>query len=63
MAERLQQSPLLAGDRVDIAYTVANNDHPEYGGIELQLRDVRIIDAKNREIKTRTGCDSAAPAT
>jgi single-stranded-DNA-specific exonuclease len=39
MAERLQQAPLLAGDSVDIAFTIGNNDHPEYGGLELSLRD------------------------
>jgi hypothetical protein len=31
---------LLAGDRVDIAYTVGWNEHPEFGGLELTLRDV-----------------------
>jgi single-stranded-DNA-specific exonuclease len=41
MAERLQQSPLLAGDSVDIAFTIGQNDHPEYGGIELSLRDLK----------------------
>jgi single-stranded-DNA-specific exonuclease len=41
MAERLQQNPLLAGDLVDIAFTVGNNDHPEYGGLELGLKDLR----------------------
>ena len=41
MAERLQQSPLLAGDTLDIAFTVGHNDHPEYGGLELSLRDLR----------------------
>jgi single-stranded-DNA-specific exonuclease len=39
MAERLQQSPLLAGDAIDIAFTIGHNDHPEYGGLELALRD------------------------
>jgi hypothetical protein len=39
MAERLQQTPLLAGDSVDVAFTIGNNDHPEYGGLELSLRD------------------------
>jgi single-stranded-DNA-specific exonuclease len=39
MAERLQQAPLLAGDTVDVAFTIGNNDHPEYGGLELSLRD------------------------
>ena len=41
MAERLQQTPLLAGDRVDIAFTIGHNDHPEYGGLELLLRDLK----------------------
>ncbi len=41
MAERLQKSPLLAGDCVDIAFSIGQNDHPEYGGLELSLRDLR----------------------
>ena len=35
--DRLQ---LLAGDRLDIAYTLGMNDHPEFGGLELTLRDI-----------------------
>ncbi|MGA8537846.1 MAG: DHHA1 domain-containing protein, partial [Terriglobales bacterium] len=35
--DRLQ---LLAGDRLDIAYSVGMNEHPEFGGLELGLRDV-----------------------
>jgi len=42
MAERMQQTPLLAGDSIDIAFTIGNNDHPEYGGLELSLRDFKI---------------------
>jgi len=42
MAERLQQSPLLAGDAIDIAFTIGHNDHPDFGGLELTLRDFRI---------------------
>jgi single-stranded-DNA-specific exonuclease len=41
MAERLAENPLLAGDTIDIAFTVGHNNHPEYGGIELSLRDFR----------------------
>jgi hypothetical protein len=41
MAERLQSSPLLAGDAIDIAFTIGHNDHPEFGGLELSLRDFR----------------------
>ena len=31
---------LLAGDRLDIAYSVGMNDHPEFGGLELTLKDI-----------------------
>jgi single-stranded-DNA-specific exonuclease len=41
MAERLQQSPLLAGDAVDIAFAIGVNDRSEFGGIELTLRDLK----------------------
>ena len=41
MAERLQQSPLLAGDAIDIAFTIGHNDHPDFGGLELTLRDLK----------------------
>ena len=41
MAERLRQTPLLAGDAVDVAFSIGQNDHPEYGGLELSLRDLR----------------------
>ena len=43
MAERLQKTPLLAGDTVDIAFTIGHNDHPEYGGLELFLRDFKAV--------------------
>jgi single-stranded-DNA-specific exonuclease len=42
MAERLQQSPLLAGDAIDIAFTIGHNDHPDFGGLELTLRDFKF---------------------
>ena len=42
MAERMQKTPLLAGDVIDVAFTIGNNDHPEYGGLELSLRDFQI---------------------
>jgi len=40
MADRFQQEQLLAGDLVDIAFTLDHNDHPDFGGLELCLRDV-----------------------
>jgi single-stranded-DNA-specific exonuclease len=41
MAEHLQQTQLLAGDSIDIAFSIGQNDHPEYGGLELSLRDFK----------------------
>ena len=43
MAERIQQAELLPGDALDIAFTVDYNDHPEFGGLELSLRDFRCL--------------------
>jgi single-stranded-DNA-specific exonuclease len=40
MKESCDQLRLLAGDRLDIAYSLGMNDHPEFGGLELTLRDV-----------------------
>jgi len=39
-SDRLQ---LLAGDCLDIAYSLSMNDHPEFGGLELTLRDVARV--------------------
>ena len=40
LQESCQRLQLLAGDRLDIAYTLGVNDHPEFGGLELTLRDL-----------------------
>ena len=48
MADRLQQSPLLAGDAIDIAFTIGHNDHPDFGGLELTLRDFKSESANLR---------------
>jgi single-stranded-DNA-specific exonuclease len=42
MAERIQQAELLPGDTLDIAFTLDHNDHPDFGGLELSLRDFKI---------------------
>jgi hypothetical protein len=43
MAEAVQQANLLPGDLIDIAFTLESNDHDEYGGLELSLRDFRAV--------------------
>jgi single-stranded-DNA-specific exonuclease len=41
MADRIQQAELVPGDSLDIAFTLDHNDHPEFGGLELSLRDFK----------------------
>ncbi len=59
MAERWQHEQLLPGDVFDIAFSLGYNDHPEFGGMELTLRDFRSEPhqspdgcSENRELKT-----------
>jgi single-stranded-DNA-specific exonuclease len=39
MAERLAQEPLPLGSLLDLAFTVDYNEHPEFGGVQLNLLD------------------------
>ena len=39
MSERWAQEELLPGDLLDVAFTLDHNDHPDFGGLELSLRD------------------------
>jgi len=41
LAERVALEKLLPGDLLDIAFTLDHNEHPEFGGIELSLRDFK----------------------
>jgi single-stranded-DNA-specific exonuclease len=41
MAERVQQAELLPGDILDIAFSLDCNHHPEFGGLQLSLRDFK----------------------
>src|SRR5262249_2914825 len=40
MAERAAQDPLLAGDVLDLAFSVEYSQHPEFGGVQLNLVDL-----------------------
>ena len=41
MAERLQNEAILLGDTIDVAFTIEQNTHPEFGGLQLSLCDFR----------------------
>jgi single-stranded-DNA-specific exonuclease len=42
MVERTEKEPLVAGDVLDIAFTVEKNSNPEFGGLRLSLRDFAL---------------------
>ena len=48
MGERFREAKLLPGDRLEIVFTLDENDHPEFGGTELSLRDFRPSEANQR---------------
>jgi single-stranded-DNA-specific exonuclease len=41
LAERAEQAKLLPNDCLDLAFTLDHNHHPEFGGLELSLRDFK----------------------
>lgn len=41
LAERFATENLLAGDQFEIAFTLDHNEHPDFGGIELSLKDLK----------------------
>jgi len=41
LAERVAKEKLLHGDQLEVAFTLDHNEHPEFGGIELSLRDFK----------------------
>jgi single-stranded-DNA-specific exonuclease len=43
LAEQVQQAKLLPGDAVEVAFSLDHNEHPEFGGIELSLRNFRTV--------------------
>jgi len=41
LAERVAQEKLSPGDQMEVAFSLDHNEHPEFGGIELSLRDFK----------------------
>lgn len=40
-AQRFQRLALAEGNRIDVAYKIRKNDHPDFGGLELEIADLR----------------------
>ena len=41
-AERASQNQLVMGSKIDVVYRLRENQHPLYGGIELDLIDLAV---------------------
>jgi single-stranded-DNA-specific exonuclease len=57
MAERFQQARLLPGDTLDIVFTVDRNEHPDFGGIELSLRDFKTKTEMETNVKAAAAAE------
>jgi single-stranded-DNA-specific exonuclease len=44
MAARVADLGIREGSLIDVVYKIRENDHPEYGGIEIQMVGVRVSD-------------------
>jgi len=51
MAERISNEGILANDSVDVAFTLDENTHPEFGGIELRICDFRRSESQMNPVK------------
>jgi single-stranded-DNA-specific exonuclease len=40
LAARAMELQLQKGDQVDVAYRIRENDHPEFGGLEVELMGI-----------------------
>jgi single-stranded-DNA-specific exonuclease len=41
MADRVATDPLVVGDTLDVAFTLEQNNHPDFGGLEMRVCDFR----------------------
>jgi single-stranded-DNA-specific exonuclease len=42
MAFRAAELGLHEGSRIDLAYRIRENDHPDYGGIEVEIAGMEL---------------------
>lgn len=60
MAERFRQEQVLAGDLLDVAFTLEHNDHPEFGGLELRLCDLARVGGATASVGGATAKSGSA---
>jgi single-stranded-DNA-specific exonuclease len=43
LAGRAADLGLAEGSLIDLAYRIRENDHPEYGGLEVEIAGIRLF--------------------
>jgi single-stranded-DNA-specific exonuclease len=60
-AARIVEMDLSEGARLDLAYTLRHNDHPDFGGIELEIAGLRKAQSETRaDTEIRTAAEHTA---
>jgi single-stranded-DNA-specific exonuclease len=44
LAQRAQELNLQPGSTIDVAYRIRENDHPEYGGLQIEMAGIRLAE-------------------
>jgi single-stranded-DNA-specific exonuclease len=42
MAKRAQELSLDQGSTIDLAYRIRENDHPQYGGLQIEIAGIQL---------------------
>jgi single-stranded-DNA-specific exonuclease len=59
MAEQMQQNPLLLGDTIDIAFKLDENQHPDFGGLQLVMCDYAKVSTQPSAISIQSSIAAA----
>jgi len=49
LAERAMELRLEQGSRIDVAYRIRENDHPDFGGLEIEIMGLRSVGAASAQ--------------
>ena len=60
MAARVADLGIREGSLIDVVYKIRENDHPEYGGIEIQMVGVRLSEASHAAEAAARDIDASA---
>jgi single-stranded-DNA-specific exonuclease len=48
LAGRVAALKLAQGSLIDVAYRIRENDHPQYGGLEVEIAGIRLCEEDSK---------------